>query len=852
MVPVEWLLPELRQAVRKLAARPAFTVGTLTILSVGIGASTAVFGLAHTILFRPLPYPHSEAIVTVGQIAVGHSGAQPILSGTELLRLWDEAHSFEQLAAVAPLPVVLRGPAGPTNLFAAEVSPSLFPLLGATPHHGRLLAEPHGLADRNQLVVLSHRTWTNWFGSDPDIVDTSVRLNDEPYVVAGVLAAGFEFEDIAVWLPLVVQPDPEPVDGGVVMRSAFRVIGRLRPGVSPSQAATEVQTILNRAADERPLPSALELETRVTPLRKELTRFLRMPLLMLAGAAGLVLLLTCANVAGLLLARGIARRRELAVRAALGATRGAIVHKLLTESVVLSVAGGLFGLGVTAVILRAASGLVPLRLAEVSVDGTVLAFATGLSVVSGVLLGTVPALAWSRVDVVRSLTDAGAPLAGAFALRTNTGHAVLAIAQIALAFALLTAAGLLLRSFVAFITFDIGFDPANVVVARADEPPRLGAFGGGGARLGPDQIAALNAAARNSTGALLVELERVGSLRGVEAVALASRMPLAGAGSRPIEVAGRPAPSDPRERLQAGIREVTPGYAQVLGLRLLVGRFFDEGDVAGSRLVAMVSESFAREAFGGAKAAVGQRLALPAFPFTATERDGDSWRQEAREIVGVVADVGSPFQTVSALGPAHAGDVYFSILQPAMDQMPFFGFTRPIVAVRTESDPLAVVPFLRDVLADAYPDAIIDATPLETMLSAQTAQPRFYAVCAGIFAGIALLLAAIGLYSLLSYTTSQRRRDFGVRMALGAGSRAVLTLVFKQTAVVLGAGLVIGLLAAAVAARVVESVLFGVTPADPLTLASVTVVLLATGLVACWCPARRSTGIDPMDVLREE
>ena len=363
----------------------------------------------------------------------------------------------------------------------------------------------------------------------------------------------------------------------------------------------------------------------------------------------------------------------------------------------------------------------------------------------------------------------------------------------------------------------------------------------------------MNAAARSASEALLARLERIAVLPGVEAVALSSSMPLNRTGSvRPFAVAGRPAPADPRERLEARILNVSPDYADVVRLRLQAGRFFTDRDRTGSPRVAVVSESFARAAFGG-EPAVGQRL-VSAFPFPGfggrrggpggEGSGGESW-----EVVGVVADVTSPFRG-EPFGPADAGDVYLSMLQPDLGGMPSLGST-PIVAVRTDGDPLAVVPFLEEALADVQPGARVNATPIEMILSARAAQPRFYAACASIFGAVALLLAAFGLYGVLSYTVSRRRREIGVRMALGAGRGQVVRLVVGQGGALVAAGIVLGLLAAAAAARIVESVLFGVAPADPLTFTAVTAVLLGVALLACWLPARRAARIDPMDVLRE-
>ena len=556
--------------------------------------------------------------------------------------------------------------------------------------------------------------------------------------------------------------------------------------------------------------------------------------------------MACANVTGLLLARGIARRRELAVRGALGAGRGRIVRQLLTESVVLGVAGGTAGLAVAVGIVRAAPALVPRNvpgLAEVGVDGTVLAFTAAVSVVAGLLFGTAPALAWSRVDPARTLNEAGASAGGFGRLRANRGQAGLAVTQVALALVLLTGAGLLLRSFVSLVTLDLGFEPANVVVARISDPAGTRMFTRGG-RIEPDEIEAMNAAARSATETLLARLERIAILPGVEAVALSSSMPLNRTGAvRPFAVAGRPAPADPRERLEARILDVSPDYADVVRLRLQAGRFFTDRDRTGSPRVAVVSESFARAAFGG-EPAVGQRL-VSAFPFPGFGSGDERW-----EVVGVVADVTSPFRGES-FGPDDAGDVYLSMLQPDPDVMPSFG-SRPVVVVRAAGDPLAVVPFLQEALADVRPGAQVNATALEGILSAQAAQPRFYALCASIFGAVALLLAAFGLYGVLSYTVSQRRREIGVRMALGAGRGQVVRAGGRAG----GDGRRRRDRARPAGRRGGEPhrrelPCSASPPADPLTFAAVTVVLLTVALLACWLPARSAARIDPMDVLRE-
>lgn len=848
------LLHDLRHALRRLRARPGFTLAVLVVLAFGIGANTAAFSLVSGLLLRPLPWPDSESIVLVGQTFAERPGP-PMLSFAGLRRLREDVRSFEHIAGYAPRFPVWDGPDGPANLVGAAVTPSLFPLLRVTPRIGRLFTEAEAVEGADRVVLLSHRAWSGRFGSDPDVVGASIVLDGDPHAVLGVLPADFDFPgpEMDLWKPLVAPPDEPSPDGGVFFGGALAAIGRLRSGVPPVQAEVEARTILERASDfDMPRFGGPELETRVSRLRDERARPFRPALLMLSAATGLLLTMACANVAGLLLAGGLARRRELALRSALGAPRARLVRQLLTESVVLSVAGGAAGLAVAAGVLRAAPTLAPggvPGLDETGIDGGVLAFATGLSLAVGLLFGAAPAFACSRVDPARALNEEGAASAAGFGgRRTNAGQAGLAVVQVALALVLLTGAGLLLRSFVALVTFDIGLDPGGVVAASVQTRAASRLIGGVGRRIGPDELTEVAAAFRRSADTLRARLDRVAALPGVDSVALSSEMPLFPAGSvQPLDVAGRPPAREPRDMLMASIRRVSPGYADVLRLRPRAGRFFTDRDTAGSPRVAVVSESFAREAFRG-EPAVGQRL-VPAFPFPGGgpngggPNDGEAW-----EVVGVVADVASPFVPAEVTSTL-SGEIYLSMLQPGMDTMPAFG--APTVVARAGENPLAVVPFLREALADVEPGMPVDTTVLETMLSARAAQPRFYAAAAGVFGLAALLLAAFGLYAVLAYAVSRRRREIGIRVALGAGRDEVRLLVLRQGGMIVAAGVLLGLLAAAAGVRVVDSILYGVTPADPLTFAAVTAVLAAVALLACWLPARRAARIEPLEVLRE-
>ena len=835
------LLCDMRDAVRQIRARPAFTAAVLAILAVGIGANTATFSLVNGLMLRPLPYADALVAVGRGTTAGGAAGVPrplfPTVTKDELRQLQDSARSFEQLAAYENGSFVWDGPYGLVQLLSTAVTPSFFPLLRTTPWLGRIFTEADAAEGAERVVLLSHGAWTRHFGSDPDVIGAAVELNLEPYTVIGVLPDAFAYpsREVELWVPLHVPPYAASGDDGVrAIGVPLIAIARLRPEVSPEQAATEARTLLARPAADQPREVVSEVSVR--PVREELARPFRASLQMLGAATGMVLLVTCANVAGLLLVRGVVRQPELAIRGALGAGRGRIARQLLAESVMLSVAGGALGVAVAAGIVRAAAGLVPdyvPGLAGAGLDGTVLVFAAALAVGTGVVFGTAPALAGSRVDLVRTLNEGSAAAAGGFGrLRVNRTQAALAVAQVAVALSLLIGAGLLLRSFMAFVTFDHGYDPAGIQIFMAwNTDPRSQ---GGPVLDDPDRFAEKYAAARRYAVTLLTAVERIEHLPGIDAVALAGVFPFLESGQmEPIGVAGRPPPVDPRQQLRGNIRTVSPGYADVLQLRVRAGRFFTDRDAAGSQRIVVVSESFAQRAFGDAPA-VGQRLVRPAVA-------GDG--AEEWEVIGVVDDISSPMISAQYRG-ASAENIYVPVLQPGMTQ--HSAFSTNMILVRSDRTPLTVLAFLREEYAQIRPTGTI-----EQFLAFQVAQPRFFAMCAGIFGAVALLLAAFGLYGVLSHTVAQRRREIGIRMALGAGRRNVVGLIVRQGGALVAGGVILGLLAAFATTRVVEHLLFDITPADPLTFGAVTAMLVAFALLACWLPARRAARINPMDAIRE-
>ena len=548
----------------------------------------------------------------------------------------------------------------------------------------------------------------------------------------------------------------------------------------------------------------------------------------------LVLLVACLNAVGLLLARGAARRRMLAISAALGAGRGRLVRQLLTESTVLSLGGGALGLAAAAVFLRAVPALAPgdvARLDEVRIDGVVFACTAGLSIVVGLLCGAGPAFQWSQLHLVSTLNDGSAQSAGASGLlRTHRVRTTLSTMQVALAVMLLIGAGLLLRSFVQLLTCDRGFDPANVVTATVTNP-----LGVAPHEL-PEQRSQVMAEHQRLQERLFDEtMTRLGSLPDVEAVGLSRYLPFGRnlPSHVPIRLAGTPVPSDPNEMVQTALQTVSPGYLDAMRFRLRAGRTFTPLDGRESPRVLVANQTLAREPFGS-RPAVGQRVIVGL---------GEPW-----EVVGVVGDI--VYGGLDLTGAVQAEAVF--PLAQASER--FFGFSQATrVVVRTAGDSPAVIPFLREAIAAANPQATIgEVTTMEARLLNAVAWPRLYAFFVGSLAGLALVLAAVGVYGLLSYTVAQREREIGIRMALGAGSTQIIGLVLGQGAALVGAGTLVGMGVAAASSRMLESLLYGVAADDRLTCLLAPFVLVAVALAACWFPARRATRVDPMRMLRFE
>ena len=832
---------DVRHALRGLRRSPGFAATVALVLALGIGANTAMFSVVHGVLLRPLPYPDAGAIVRIGDSFGPRSLSAMLLSNRSLPLLQELSESFEQLAAYEEISAEWDGAAGVT-LRGARVSPSLFPLLRAAPLLGRLFLDEEARRGAERVALLSHGAWTRRFAADPAVVGATIDLDGDPHVVVGVLAEGFRFPtpDSEFWTPYVIPPFTQtslqdaPGQRTVFLNElTFSALGRLRPGVSPEQAATEARGILQRGSGGFPALAGAsgQRDVRVAPLLEEMAGEYRPALAMLTAVTVLVLLVACLNAAGLLLARGVTRRRMLAISAALGASRSRLARQLLTESTVLSLSGGVLGLAAAAVVLRAVPALVPgdvARLDEVRIDGVAFVFTVGLSLLVGLLCGAGPAFRRSLVHPMRTLNEGNAQSAGGFRLlRTHRLRATLSTVQVALAVVLLIGAGLLLRSFVRLATFDRGFDPADVVATRVVSPI-MSQF--------PTTLEAIlgrRASEQRFQLRLLDEMTaRLEPLPDVEAVGLSWSLPFVGqlASTAPIRVAGASVPGDPNEMVETELQIASPGYFEAMRFRLREGRTFSCLDGPESPRVLVANETLARELFGDGPAAGRRVLAR-----------GEPW-----EVIGVVGDI---LYGGLELTAASRPEAFFPLAQIREEMS--FGLGPARITVRTTGDPVALIPFLREAVTAANPQATMEqVTRMEEHLSSAVAEPRLYAFFVGSLAGLTLVLAAFGVYGLLSYTVAQRRGEIAIRMALGAGGRQILALVVGQGAAIVAVGALLGMGAAAASSRMLESLLYGIAADDRLTFLLAPFVLVAVALFACWLPARRATRVDPTRGLR--
>lgn len=805
-------LGELRRdlivGVRGLRRTPGFTVVALLTLAIGIGANTAIFSVLRSVVLRPLPYTNPEQLVQVWADHRARGRDTPEwLSPTDFAEWRDQNRTFSGMAAYTGWGPDLTGTGDPEALSGIVVSGNFFEVLDARASLGRLLTMRDDDPGVETTVVLSDAFWRRRFGADSGIIGRSIMLNGLPVTVVGVLDPSFR-APIQAGAPEVYRATRRPANSrcgrGCV---TLRVIGRLRPGVSLAAAQADLGGIARRIAAEYPDTNA-DVGAWLVPLHEQLTGNVRRPLLALAGAVAIVLLIGCVNLANLLLVRGAARHREIAVRTALGAPSGRIARQLLTENGLLAVVGGALGLALGVVGSRALAVLVPMsvrQVQEIRVDTTVLLFAGAITVVAGLAFGLLPAVRAVRANLIGSLRDSRAATTSGSALGNG-----LVVTQLALAVVLLVSAGLLLRSFMAMQRVDLGYRDRGVALvplafpaARYQDPARFSAV----------------------TEDLLARLRANPAVRAAEV----TDVPILSGGDQDVTVVpvGRAIPADGPPTVW--YRSVTNGYPSLMRMRLVGGRWFQPTDVEGAPPVAIVNEEAARRFWPGENP-VGRVLLL----------GSDSPAAPRLTIVGVLASArhDGPDQPYKAELFAPQAQfptrVMTVVLEPARD-LP--SLTAAYAQALREVDPLVPVSELE---------------PIERRVGDAIALPRLYAILVGLFAAAALLLAALGVYGVMAYAVAQRRREIGVRLALGAAPSGVQRLVLGRGVRLAVAGLAIGLVAALALARIIESLLFGVTPFDPATLVVVPLVLGAVALLASWVPARRAMRLDPVSALRED
>lgn len=809
------MLREFRFAFRALRKQPGFTAIAVITIALGVGANAAIFTVVDAVMLRPLPFRDANRVVVINE----RTPQFPVLSlsADNYRDVCREATTLQACGAFRNFTANMSGGSEPERIPAKMLTANMLPLLGVSPILGRGFTADEDTPGGAPVAILSHALWQSRFGGRGDVTDERILLDGTPYSIVGVLPASFRlFQKADVYLPIAPFIAAQPQDRG--WHPGILPVARLKDGVSIEQARAEVAGIAERLEKAYP-----ETNTRVAMgvsfARDLLIQGVRTALLVLLAAVAGVLLIACINVASLLLARGLTRRRDVALRIAVGASRARVVGHLLAESVLISLAGGGAGLLLASfavpVLLSLVGPTLP-RADTVEVDQRVVIFTFGLALVTGVLFGLVPALQSTRVDVREALNEAGrSGMSGGVWQRR--ARAALVIVEIAVTVVLTIGAALLIRSFARLQNVSPGFDAEHALAA--DVPLS-------GPKYADD-------AARTSVVQRL--LDRLGGVPGIRAAAVTTTLPMSGGGPTiHFNIEGRP-PSGPDQYTMAGYRAVSAGYFQAIGIPLKRGRLLDARDREGSPRVVVVNETMARTHFRGD--ALGARLQL------GTEPDTDP-ANPYMEVVGVVGDVR---QQPDAEAKAEMYVPYAQHPDPVLRRL----FANVTLVVRAAGEPASLGPSLREIVREADPDQpVANIRTLDDVLSTSVAQPRFRTLLLGFFAAIALTLAAIGIYGLLSHGVAQRANEFGVRMALGASPADVLSLVLREGATLACIGVAIGLVAAIAVVRALDSVLYEISPWDPLAWIVSAGTLLAVSLLASWIPARRALRVDPVVALR--
>ncbi len=821
------LWQDTRYGLRMLRKNPGFTIIAVATLALGIGANTAIFSVLYGVLLKPLPYSNPERIVSIWQATPASGFLQLGMSEPQYIELRDASQSFDEVGGYLFRRVTLADDEGSERIMAAIMTTGVVETLGDQPIIGRPFSAEDSVPGNQRVVILSHAFWQREFAGDENTLGQTLRLNDNLFNVVGVMPPGFRLpEDFSgaepAQLYLPVRINTSQLNWGSYY---MRPVARLKPGVTPVQAYAEVSTIYARLREQHPAGALTDpaYNLRLQPLHDDMVSNVRFALWVLVGAVIVVLLIACANVASLLLARAAARQKEIAVRAALGADRRRLVRQLLTESLLISLLGGGTGVALAALSLQALVNLnnVP-RLSEVTLNLTVLLFTLGVCLLAAILFGLMPALQTLRVDLNRSLREEGRGVsAGA---GRNRVHRVLVVSEVALAVVLVISAGLLLRSFNRMLRIDPGFKVENMLTVSLNVP-----------------------ASRYQDGARINTfykqlIDRVETLPGVISASAASGLPLSDAsGDTVFQIEGRAVseetlPLDQSAEGHVYYWQILPGYFKTMGIALERGRALEESDDQSGRAVTVINKTLARK-FWPADDPIGKRIRLS---WSATEQG--PWA----EIVGIVDDI-----PVRQLNEEPLPEAYFSVAQGR--QICNWPATGMSLVVRTDSDPMMLSDAVRreaQALDSSVP--VFFVRTVEQVLSQTVAQPRFNLILLGLFAAVALALAAVGIYGILANTVRARTHEIGVRLALGATRSDILRLIVGQGMLLTLAGVAIGMGAAVALTRYLESLLFQVTPTDPLTFSVVGLLLAGVACLACYLPARRAMQVDPMVALRYE
>jgi putative ABC transport system permease protein len=808
---METLLQDLRYAFRVLIKSPSFTAIAVLTLALGIGANTAIFSVVNAILLRPLPFHDSSRIMLIAEKS---KYSNPSVSYQNFVDWRDQSHSFESVQAMRASTITLTGAGEPERLDARWVTSGLFPLLGVQAHLGRTFRDDEDGAGSAPAVIISYGLWQRRFGGATDVLNKSINLDSRPYTVVGVLPRAFEFlraDD--VYLPFTPWAKTLPDDRN--WHPGILAIGRLKQNVSREQANTEMVAIAKRLEEQYPIYNT-GTGAEVIPLQEQVVKNVRPALLLLVGAVSFVLLIACANVANLLLARAAYRGREVAIRASMGAGRARLIRQLLTESILLSLAGGIFGLLLAwaslGPLLNISAGSLPLAL-TIGLNRSVLLFTILVSVITGLVFGIAPALRATRLDLRETLNE------GSRGSTSGPGHqrlrGILIASEFALAMLLLVGAGLLLRSFSRLQDVSTGFQPDHLLVA--DLPLSQTAYAKPEQRYGFfDRL-----------------VDRAQTLPGVRSVGAASALPVSGTGGLlHFNIYGRP-PKTPNDYIAAGYRAVTANYFETLSVPLLQGRFLTPADKENTPAVVVINATMAKTYFPGENP-LGKRMQVGAIP----ESDVP-WM----EVVGVVGDV------TQGLGLEPKSEMYLPYRQ-ADQVLPVFQLS---VVLRTAGDPHQQAAALRSALAEIDPNQpLVKVRTMEDNMAATVAQPRFRTWLIGIFAGLALMLAAVGIYGVMSYSVTQRTSEIGIRITLGAQPVDVFRIVLGEGLRFALIGVAVGVAGGLVLTRLLSTFLYGVSATDPLTFFGVAILLIAVSVAACFFPARRATRVDPIVALRYE